>query len=98
MAVRNGQYKLSVEKRITKLEVTTDNLSKEIGELKDTFEKFMTNHFEHFKDDMSSALNNVETKLSKKIDDSKGIPMSVTVLISLLSTIVTGLVMWVVTH
>lgn len=96
--VENGQYKLTVEKRITALEANYKNLTEKVDGLANNFDRFMNNHWEHFKDDMSDNLSNLEAKLCKKIDENKGIPWSITIIVGLLTSLVTGLIMWVLTH
>lgn len=85
--IKNGQYKVETESRITALETNYFNLNQKMDWLGERFDTFVSNHFEHFKDEVF-----------ERVDRSKGVPMSITVMVGLLSTLVTGLIMWVVTH
>lgn len=99
--LENGQYKIGTENRLTALETNYANLQEKIDEVV----RWQTNHFEHFKDDLENKFESVDKKVEgckseilDKIEKTKGIQPWATIMFGLGSALLTGLIVWVVTH
>lgn len=85
--IENG-YKLELEGRVSGLEQNYYNMSGKIDTLTTSFDTFKNNHFEHFKDDIFAKIGAVKP----------GVPPAMAFIMSMLSVLVTGLIMWIATH